>query len=144
MNKSDVLSERGNPGAKWIGVNGVECWQYRTAKSLIDREKGGNWFVVFQNDQVLKVVTQGRNFYSLVVGLPEAAAVEILGEPHTVSANKNTKFLLYKVDLNKYQYRVDYVRIENGMVESFGEKGDFDTTKDPTSNININIDDKRK
>jgi len=64
-----------------------------------------------------------------------------LGPPHEVAQQGDTEYFTYN-----YDHPFDgvarivasyYVRFLAGQVESFGRKGDFDSTKDPTLNIRV-------
>ena len=80
----------------------------------------------------------------LSVGMSKQQVESILGEPEYTSAKANMVMLHYS--LRKKPSRLQlfenplsdyYVRLVNGRVESFGKLGDFDSTKDPTLNLNI-------
>jgi len=66
-----------------------------------------------------------------------------LGQPTSVAQSGDTKYLeyeSYEVDIwygNRHSYKIFYVRLINGKVDSFGRKGDFNSTKNPTTDINI-------
>ncbi len=136
MTKQEVIARSGAPAAKWNAASGVECWKYQISTSVEGR--GGTWFIIMQNDQVLAVSEQGRDSFSiLAIGLPEFAVIEMIGKPEWVSATKDVKYLNY------HFFRPLYVRIINGVVESYGNVGDFDSTKIPEKTLNVNIDEKR-
>ena len=142
MAKQDVIEKAGQPVAKWAGANGVECWKYKFSPST--SAKGGTWYVIFKDAQVIKIAERDRGFDSLVIGLPEAAVIELQGRPDRVSATKDTKYLTYRKQINKHQYEDHFVRLANGAVESYGRVGDFDSTKPDEKTLNLNVDDKRK
>lgn len=142
MTQQNVVEKAGQPVVKWTGAEGVECWKYKFSPSAT--AKGGTWYVVFQNAQVIKIAEHDRDFDSLVIGLPEAAVIELQGRPDRVSATKDTKYLTYRKQINKYQYEDHFVRLVNGAVESYGRVGDFDSTKPVEKTLNLNVDDKRK
>lgn len=137
MTKQDVTEKAGQPVAKWTGAEGVECWKYKFSPSV--SAKGGTWYVIFQNAQVMKIARRDRGFDSLVIGLPEAAVIELRGRPDRVSATKDTKYLTYGNHREEH-----FVRIVDGFVESYGRVGDFDSTKPVEKTLNLNVDDKRK
>ena len=137
MSKESVLEKAGQPIAKWSGENSIECWKYRFHSSAT--AKGGTWYVIFQNSQVLKIAEHNRDFGSLVIGLPEPAALELQGPPDRISATRDTKYLIYR-----HGYGEHYIRIVNAVVESYGRIGDFDSTKPDEKTLNLNIDDKRR
>jgi hypothetical protein len=78
------------------------------------------------------------------VGMEKAEVLAKLGKPTRVSLQGLTEYLEYEAFENsgwdwkgKRNFRYLFVRIINGRVESFGNKGDFDTTKTPTRRIEI-------
>lgn len=80
----------------------------------------------------------------LQMGINRAQVVQIMGSPTSVSSINESEYLNYNLCVNHCagpipyrQFRPFYVRLINGKVESFGEKGDFDSTKTPTTRIEI-------
>jgi hypothetical protein len=80
----------------------------------------------------------------LQMGMTRAQAVQTMGSPTSVSSINGSEYLNYSLCVNQCagpipfrQFRPFYVRLINGKVESFGEKGDFDSTKTPTTRIEI-------
>jgi hypothetical protein len=75
--------------------------------------------------------------------MSKAEVVSILGEPFTQKAQGGVTYLIYRdynhplASSNSNYNPQHFVRIINGKVESFGDNGDFDSTKDPTLNLNI-------
>ena len=81
----------------------------------------------------------------LSVGMSKEEALQKLGKPTRVAVQGSVEYLEYEAYENsgwdwqgKRNYRWMFVRIVNGKVESFGRKGDFDSTKNPATDININ------
>ena len=79
------------------------------------------------------------------VGMDKSAVLSRLGNPTRVAVQGPVEYLEYEAYENsgwdwqgKRNYRWMFVRIVNGKVESFGRKGDFDSTKNPTTDLNIN------
>jgi hypothetical protein len=75
--------------------------------------------------------------------MSEEAVIHQLGKPTSVSMLGNTKYLEYTAwDTDEWGNHVNhqffYVRMMEGKVDSFGRKGDFDSTKNPAKDININ------
>jgi hypothetical protein len=69
----------------------------------------------------------------LRVGMTKAEVLEIMQHtPDRFSGRGNTEYLIYSV--RKHEM---FIRLIDGKVESYGRYGDFDTTKDPTINLNI-------
>ena len=119
MTQQELLTAEGKPGDKWAGAGGIECWRY------------GVRHVFLQNDRVTKIAIRERNFNSvnLMIGLPEAAVISLEGPPLSVSAKKDVKYLVYKNRTRKFKSNNFYIRIINGVVESYGSEGDFDMPK---------------
>jgi len=70
--------------------------------------------------------------------------VKIMGTPSSIAASGQIQILKYEVSSmfsSRAMWSSDwtpyYVRLVDGRVESFGRLGDFDSTKDPTLNVNI-------
>ena len=119
MTQQDLLSAEGTPGEKWTGSGGIECWRY------------GMRHVFLQNDRVIKIaVREGRfNSYSLLIGMPEPAVISLQGPPLSVSAKKDVKYLVYKNKTGRSRSKEFYIRIVNGVVESYGGEEDFSPPK---------------
>jgi len=80
----------------------------------------------------------------LSVGMTKAEVINAMGSPDSVSAQGGAEYLAYtlrtetSLTRNTWGYEGRYfVRLINGRVESYGRVGDFDSTKDPTLNLNI-------
>lgn len=80
----------------------------------------------------------------LSVGMSKVEVIQLLGKPDSVSAKSGMEYLTYTLRTetsftrNTWGYQGQYfVRLVNGRVESYGRVGDFDSTKDPTVNLNI-------
>lgn len=80
----------------------------------------------------------------LQMGMNRAAVFQTMGNPTSVSKINESEYLNYNLCVNQCagpipfrQFRPFYVRLINGKVESFGEKGDFDSTKTPATRIEI-------
>ena len=78
------------------------------------------------------------------VGMTKADVIKILGTPQDYKGKGNTLYLIYHAVFGVYgerekvvSSRSRYVKLKDGKVESFGAVGDFDSTKDPTLNLNI-------
>ncbi len=72
--------------------------------------------------------------------------INCLGTPNSISAMDGVQYLrynLYPTDTHASYgiTEVYYVRVVNGKVDSFGQLGDFDSTKVPEikSTVNLNI-----
>ena len=68
--------------------------------------------------------------------MTKSQAIEAMGEPSKVASDGGATYLQYGWD-DPWDGKVGaaeqyFVRIVDGKVDAFGEKGDFDSTKDPT------------
>jgi len=75
----------------------------------------------------------------IAVGMTKADVIARLGNPHQVSQQGQIEYLSYNFD-HPFDGRAAivatyFVRLIDGKVESFGEKGDFDSTKDPAVKV---------
>ena len=87
-----------------------------------------------------------RPDFSLIsMGLSQADVISILGKPDDMAAINGVTYLNYiytpwydhnGADGNAEHY---FVRLLNNKVDSFGRRGDFDSTKNPEQTININV-----
>ena len=89
------------------------------------------------------------SFELLSVGWSKEQVQAVIGKPDAVATQGKTEYWNYRetqdtIDWDGYQYPVLwwYVRFIDGKVESFGQRGDFDSTKDPTQKIIIDKTDK--
>lgn len=80
---------------------------------------------------------------SVSVGMTKNQIIDSMGEPDTVSAQGGAEYLNYFLCYSNCGALIMenrgrdwyYVRLINGTVESYGKKGDFDSTKVPTTRI---------
>jgi hypothetical protein len=78
----------------------------------------------------------------LSVGMTKQEVVSTMGQPaSTAAAGGGVEILRYELQ-NAHQvwwggYSEYFVRLVNGKVDSYGRMGDFDSTKDPTLNLNM-------
>jgi outer membrane protein assembly factor BamE (lipoprotein component of BamABCDE complex) len=77
------------------------------------------------------------------IGMSKSQVIQLMGRPSSTSAKGNIEYLIYKLsetdDHAWYGIYTDYfVKLINGHVDSYGKLGDFDSTKDPTINVNTN------
>ena len=82
------------------------------------------------------------------LGMTKQQVLSTMGQPNSVSAKGMTEYMMYKLCTVQGGFMQDYrcmrwdsyfVRLVNGRVESYGQKGDFDSTKIPETTQNINI-----
>ena len=74
-------------------------------------------------------------------GMTRDQVVELMGQPSSTSRQGNLEYMNYQLSdtSDKAFYGITdryYVRLIDGRVESYGHMGDFDSTKDPTINVN--------
>jgi hypothetical protein len=74
------------------------------------------------------------------IGMTKQEVVAVMGPPASVSAQGKSEYLNYSLSETDDQAfygitRPYYVRLIDGRVESFGQTGDFDSTKTPTVRI---------
>jgi outer membrane protein assembly factor BamE (lipoprotein component of BamABCDE complex) len=93
------------------------------------------------------------------LGMTKHQVIETMGPPDAVSAQGSAEYLSYNLCASNcaaliVQNRVQdwyYVRLINGNVDSYGRKGDFDSTKIPTTRLerldtvkqDVRVDDSR-
>ena len=71
----------------------------------------------------------------LSVGMTKSEVLDAMGKPSsTASPGKGVETLRYR---EFYANTTYFVRLIDGMVDSYGEMSDFDSTKDPTLELNI-------
>ena len=79
------------------------------------------------------------------VGMNKSEVILNMGQPISSAApGGGTELLRYRLltGFNSWSFgnwEDYYVKLENGKVIQYGKLGDFDSTKDPTRNINLNI-----
>jgi hypothetical protein len=78
----------------------------------------------------------------ITTGMPKAEVLAKLGTPNSTAASDGGEFLTYRwMEAVATAWPQDYfVFLVDGRVASFGKKGDFNSTKDPTIGINIKSD----
>ena len=85
--------------------------------------------------------TMSQKMNSISLGMSKDEVMKKMGNPISTSATENTEYLNYSLvesadGIIGYP-RPYYVCIRDGKVISYGRKGDFDTTKDPTQVIKV-------
>jgi hypothetical protein len=86
------------------------------------------------------VTTHPRNITNLSLGLTKQEAIKIMGPPDSISAKGNTEYLLYSwPNLLTGVPTKQFVRIIDGRVESFGNVGDFDSTKENETKVKVEV-----
>ena len=90
--------------------------------------------------------TPPPSFDRISVGMTKEQVRAVIGKPDAVSTQGKTEYWNYRETWENLGYTEVrgwwFVRFIDGKVESFGQKGDFDSTKDPTQKIIIDKTDK--
>jgi hypothetical protein len=72
------------------------------------------------------------------LGMSKAQVINEMGNPVSISAKGSVEYLNYSLYEEAISNPTPYfIRIIGGKVESYGRKGDFDSTKNPTIDMNI-------
>jgi outer membrane protein assembly factor BamE (lipoprotein component of BamABCDE complex) len=76
-------------------------------------------------------------------GMTKQEVIKIMGPPVTVASDGGAEYMTYRLatsfgDFNGSDTSDYFVRIIDGKVDAYGQKGDFNTTKNPTADFNIN------
>ena len=88
------------------------------------------------------------DFTRIAIGMTKDQVIEKFGKPTRVSVISNMEIFEYEaydahnrpfVGVVRDNYRRRFVRFYGGKVESFGNKGDFDSTKNPTTEQKIDL-----
>ena len=86
--------------------------------------------------------TPASQMTNLSTGMSKGQVVAVMGQPNSTSVQGGTEYLSYVTCIADCwripPYRVMgnvYVRLRAGLVESWGNKGDFDSTKTPTVRV---------
>lgn len=93
-------------------------------------------------DKALKM-TSPKKMNHLNIGMTKQEVISVLGSPDSTAAPGNgVEFLRYTLDpwngfWDPSATEAYFVRLVDGRVDSYGRVGDFDSTKDPTLNLNI-------
>jgi hypothetical protein len=86
----------------------------------------------------------GEKLTKVSIGMRKDEVLKIMGNPSSTAGTGEVEVLKYEVPsvfssraMWSSDWQPYYVRLVDGKVESYGRLGDFDSTKDPTLNINI-------
>ena len=105
---------------------------------------------IFVAVMLVGCATSGK-INTVSLGMTKSEVIAAMGDPVSVSAQAGAEYLNYKLsetddDAFRGWTTPYYVRLVNGIVESYGRMGDFDSTKPTTvrletdENVNINED----
>ena len=84
----------------------------------------------------------GPNLSRISPGMTKPEVIAALGPPKDTAVQGRTEYLTYEGEASYADGRLGgkfyFVRLIDGRVESFGRVGDFDSTKNPAVDYNIN------
>ena len=74
---------------------------------------------------------------NLALGMSKAEAIAVMGAPRSVAATDGVEILVYRLattalDTDGSDTSDYFVKLVEGKVAAYGQRGDFDSTKDPT------------
>jgi hypothetical protein len=77
--------------------------------------------------------------------MSKAEVIRVMGSPASVASKGGVEYMNYRLatsfaDFDGSDTSDYFVRIVDGRVEAYGQKGDFSTTKNPTIDYNIKQD----
>lgn len=79
---------------------------------------------------------------NIQMGMTRQDVVSLMGAPDSVSASSNTVYLMYHLENHNAGGRSDYyVHLKENAVDSFGRKGDFDSTQKMKERIQVEYKD---
>lgn len=94
--------------------------------------------VFFLLTPLIGCVKTSKHLNGLELGMTKAQVVAIMGTPHSVSAQGSCEYLAYNLDVHSMGGKAEYfVKLIDSHVDSYGRKGDFDSTKEATLNLKI-------
>jgi len=80
-----------------------------------------NLFVVF----LFGCAGSFQKMNNLKIGMTKQEAIEAVGSPNSTSASGNVQYLKYRINSGIFSSDEYYVRLIDGKVEAYGQKGDF-------------------
>ena len=82
------------------------------------------------------------NMAKINLGMSKQDVISKLGNPRNVAAQGNYEYFTYEGEASYADGKLGgeyyFVRFVGGKVESYGRRGDFDSTKNPAVDINLN------
>lgn len=81
-----------------------------------------------------------KRMNNVSLGMSKAEVISVLGTPNGAAATDGVEYLKYNLKVDptwSLATREYFIRLINGKVEAYGQRGDFDSTEDPSLNINI-------
>ena len=82
------------------------------------------------------------------VGMTKADVISVMGQPSETRATASVEYLVYRLCVGRnlvascidWKQREFFVQIQQGKVVAYGKVGDFDSTKDPAVDIDLDIE----
>lgn len=136
MSAIEAVDVAGEPDARWEG-EGADVWLYRLEGPF--GKRGGTWCLILVDSTIQRVTPRRTDFGLLVLGMSEDAVTGLLGHPTRVAAQGNVKYLTYYLSSRREGPQAHYARFVDGLLESYGRVGDFDSTKEDSATLNLNI-----
>lgn len=87
---------------------------------------------------VLTGCVSATRLNTVSLGMSKQEVVQIMGTPQSTSAADGVEYLRYPLADERNAYSPYFIRLRDGKVDAYGREGDFDSTKDPTVNVNLN------
>jgi hypothetical protein len=67
----------------------------------------------------------GQKMNSLKLGMTKQEVIKSIGAPNITSASGNLEYLKYRINTGVFYSDDYYVRLLDGKVEAYGQKGEF-------------------
>jgi len=90
-------------------------------------------------------IASSKKMNLLSIGMTKAEVISKLGTPSSSRAIKGTEYLVYNlapaeaIFVDENHLPEYFVRIIDGKVDAYGKAGDFDSVKDKTPTLNVNV-----
>lgn len=77
---------------------------------------------------------------NVALGMSKEQVLKVMGRPHLVSAQTPVEYLTYNLENEGMDVKREYfIKLVNGTVTAYGQKGDFDTTSKPVERQEIRV-----
>jgi len=85
-------------------------------------------------------MTSTDKLNKIAIGMTKEEVLAVIGEPVTKAAQSGLEVYSYHLSTPEQMtltggHDIYFIKFVSGRVESFGQKGDFNSTKDPTSKV---------
>jgi hypothetical protein len=107
-------------------------------QTLSGETLGDDWTYSVTDNQA--TIQRSSSMNKIEIGMTKEEVISAMGNPgSTASPGGGVEVLRFNLYDLVSQWMEYFVRFENGKVASYGRMGDFDSTKDPTQNINVKV-----